>query len=262
MLKLCRLCAKCTEPTDLTTNISDVESKLTICCGWKPLEYEIQMPNKACKLCVDKLQMCWDFVESVWAAEKQLNKLLSEVRANTEVETKSGEIIDSVKCELEEVKYSSDEHEADDNGFDDESIFGEPIDYSNDDDSCHTNDQPMESPKKLRKRKRAKNDPFPSELAPEDCLKGGLISTSGIMKLEKLYPEMKSMTWNDVEYKCDKCNRTFKGINQFYTHIRSIHIEEVVSIKVPCVYCNTKYRREFALNRHIATEHFQHLKYR
>lgn len=146
--------------------------------------------------------------------------------------------------------------------FDDDCIFGEPIDYSNDDDSSNSDDQQTESTKKVKKRRRLINDPFLSALAPEDCLREGSISTNGIRKLEKLNPEMKSMTWNDIEYKCDKCNRTFKGITPFYTHIRSIHIEEVLSIKVPCVYCDTKYRREFALNRHIATEHFGHLKYR
>lgn len=128
MFRLCRLCAKCPEPSDLTTNISNIESKLVICCKWKPSEYEIQMPNKACNLCMDKLQMCWNFVESVWAAEKQLNKLLAEQYedlTNTEKDPThiddlmTEESIEKVEtiCELKDPECSFDEVEADDNCF-------------------------------------------------------------------------------------------------------------------------------------------------
>lgn len=273
MHSLCRLCATCSEPTELTTEISAIEPKLALCCGWQATEHEIKMPKKACNFCVDRLQMSWNFVEQIWAAEKQLNKLFNE-----QIQTKSEEVSpqtmdikaeDGIEpniaiCELEELKSPFDENVADaddSNDFDGGGIFGEPIDHSNDESSHSNDDQKKKSPKRIRKKRRPL-DPFIAALAPGDCLDGGLVSTNAIQKLENLFPNMKTVSWTDLEYKCDKCNRSFLGSHHFYTHIRSFHIEEVSSIKVPCVYCNTKYRRELRLNRHIATEHFEHLKYR
>lgn len=241
MFSLCRLCATCIEPTQLTTEVSELESKLAICCGWKPLENEIQLPKKVCHQCVDQLQRSWNFVEQIWGAEKQLTKLLSEQIPMSSQENLSNNV--NVKIEKE--------------SKDDEDVFGESINYFDDDSSDKNVKVDQNSDKK-----QTTSDPFLAVLAPEDCLSNGMISANGLTKLEKLYPDMKTMSWNDCEYKCDRCDRIIKGPQNLYAHIRSIHVDELFSINVSCVYCDAQHRREFTLNRHIATEHYMHLKFR
>lgn len=294
MFSLCRLCAACTDPIELITEISELESKLVHCFGWQRSEKELEMPKRACNSCVDRLHRSYDFVECMLTAEKQLNKLLSE-----QIQTVTDEFLpQTIEIKLEDIKNrvtivpeepielesfegfdnvnannSNDDYKYDAMEYDDDDdnggIFGEPIDYSDvdDDDADDKNDSSIQTltkkvPKKrVRKRKR-RSEPFLDALDIEDRLENGQISSNGVRKLEKLFPDMKTMSWADCQYKCEKCERTFTGSINFYAHIRSSHIKDVLSIVVPCFYCNSKHRREFQLNRHIATEHFAHLKFR
>lgn len=295
MISFCRLCARCMGTIEQKTEITKLEMKLSFCCGWKRSQNELQMPQKACTLCVEQLQNCWNFAESVWAAETRLQKLVTEPSeaATNEIEFVAPVDCDDVKVEeadpklisecvvvLEELKPPTEAiavdikngddrnfDEIDDNGGADDDnynddVFDGPITHS-DAESTHSNKS--EQKKKLKdaaEKRHTLKDPFMTGLTPDDCLEGGLISADGIEKLEKLNPDMKTMSWNDCQYKCEKCDRTFVGSHNFYAHIRSIHIEEVIQIKVTCFYCNSKYRREYALNKHIASAHFPHLKYR
>lgn len=270
MFSLCRLCAACTDATELTTEISTLEAKLEFCCGWKLSENEARMPQKACDLCVDQLQKSCDFVERIWAAEKQFNKFLDDEVLGSPNEFSAE--CEGIKTEmetnqeigtypLENIKESLDDDAAySDNCYND--VFGEPVNCLDAEDSHSSENLPEESDKKTADKKLLRSEPFLAALAAEDCFSSGLISANGVAKLEKLFPDMKTMSWNDCQYNCDKCNRTFKGQNNLYAHIRSMHIEEVMSIKLSCFYCNSKHRRDYALNRHIASEHFVHLKFR
>lgn len=261
MLFLCRLCAKCIDATEQTTKVSELQLKLSTCCGWNPAENEDQMPQKACSCCVAQLQTSWSFAESVWAAEKQLYKLASESIQPNEIL----ELHEDIKIEETEAKPDISSNlilDDPDESFDDDGVFGEPIGYSDAESMHSSKSQTQATIKKRVRKKRTKKDPFIAALDPEDCLAGGLISSNGLQKLEKLFPLMKTVSWNECKYKCDKCDRNFLGPNNFYAHIRSIHLDEVKTIDVLCIYCNSTHRREYALNRHIASEHFLHLKYR
>lgn len=291
MLSLCRLCAVCTDPIELITEISELEPKLVHCFGWRKSEKEIEMPKKACNICVDRLQMSYDFVECLLTAEKQLNKLLSEqIQTSTDefisptVEIKGEDErkrlvdapvpVDSEKlgrCLVDDddsddekniyenrnndvIEFDDDTKHEDDS---DDAIFGEPIETE-----CSNKNSTKKVSKKHKKKRQPASDAFLDALDAEDRLDSGLISTNGVKKLEKLFPDMKTVSWDDCQYKCENCDRIFKGSTEFYSHIRSIHIEEVLSIVVPCFYCDSKHRREYTLNRHMATEHFIHLKHR
>lgn len=287
MFSLCRLCAACTDPIELITEVSELQPKLVHCFGWRQSEKEIEMPKKACNSCVDRLQKSYDFVECMLLAEKQLNKLLSE-----QIQTATDEFLPQtieikfeddkkripdvpVSVELEslggcigDVNILNDDHKNDVLEYDD-GIFGEPIEYSDDDeddnDAGGANENKNVTKKVSKKRVRKKqppNEPFLDALDIEDRLENGMVSTNGVKKMEKQFPDMKTVSWEDCQYKCEKCDRIFKGSLNFYSHIRSIHIEEMLTIVVPCFYCNSKHRREFTLNRHIASEHFTHLKFR
>lgn len=265
MFSLCRLCARCIEVTDLSVGISELKTKLEMCCGWKPLENEFEMPQKACTLCVDRLQTSWTFAESVWMAEKQLAKIANGTDHFQKVENTL--IVEEIAIE-EALKIEPDiavSLDAEDFGqFFEVAAFDGPIIESETEDSS--------SNKRARKRKKptekpiikekANSEPFLTALIDDDRLVGGMISADGVTKLEKLFPEMESMSWNDCQYNCKTCNCIIKSPQNFFAHNRSIHLQKVQSMEFFCFYCNFKHNREFNLNKHIADKHFPHLKYR
>lgn len=104
-------------------------------------------------------------------------------------------------------------------------------------------------------------DAFVAALPDEDRLSDGSISPNGVIKIEKSFPNVKTMTWDLCQYKCNECTRMFNGPKNYFTHIRSIHWAETHLMDFFCTYCDSKYKREFNLHRHMA-EHFPHLKYR
>lgn len=281
MFSLCRLCAKCTEPAELTIEITELESRLVLCCGWQPSTNEFQMPKKACNSCVSEVQRSWDLVERIQEAETKLNKFLNE---QLPIDTNQHGIEFKVECEAEPTNYTADtKFDEDEDYYDDGAgagdafdsdndngnhdvgdVFGESIHYFNDEDSKPKIDD-KQSPtveKKSKNKNQMKMDPFFATLSPEDFYGYGQISSNGITKLTKLYPDMKTMSWDECQYKCIKCDRIVKGSNNLYAHMRSIHMDESKSIKISCCYCNFKDRREQNLHRHMMTEHFKHLKFR
>lgn len=281
MFALCRLCAQCTVPSELTTEIVELESKLTLCCGWQPSTNEFQMPKKACNSCVNDLQRSWNLVEQIRGAETQLNKLLSEQMQNDDQQTvkfKAEQDVEQTNFVFD-TKFDEDEDYFNDGGGeggsdkdndnDHGNVFGESINYFNEEDSkpekklCKTSQEPAKKKSNKSNKTQPKNDPFFATLNSEDFLDNGQISLNGVTKLTKLYPDMKTMTWNECQYNCTKCKQMLKGANNMYSHMRSIHCDDPkMSVKLSCFYCNFKHRREATINRHISTEHFEHLKFR
>ncbi|XP_055311614.1 zinc finger protein 84-like isoform X1 [Sitodiplosis mosellana] len=262
MFRLCRLCAKYTEPTELITLISELEFKLTLCCGWKQSENELQFPKNACNSCVGQLQQSWSFAERVCEAERQLNKIASELNSTNADEPQLHiEEVTSMEIKLEP-DICSTELEVLEPNFD-VTAFDCPV-IESDAESSHSNKstrKQKKSSKRVTENLQPKSDPFLAALAEKDCLADGTISVNGVAKLEKLFPEMKTMTWNSCQYKCEKCNRSFKSPQNFFAHNRSLHLEAVPTMTFSCFYCDSKHRREYNLTRHIAGEHFPHLKF-
>lgn len=277
MNSLCRLCATCPEPSELVTEIGSLESKLAVCCGWKPSEKEIEMPQKACTACFEELDRSWNLVERIREAETKLCKMLSEKpipkrfeepeHAEVKLEAVAADA-DSDSFDVIEPKvtinddkadvpfaFGTDGHFGDDDDEDDVNVFGEPVNYLE-------SVQQKRSKKSRRPKKEQQDDGFLSKLTSVDFLSDGTISKNGIQKLTNSFPDMKTMSWNDCQYKCTKCDgRILKGAQVLYAHVRSIHVDELMSMKISCFYCNFKHRREYIVNQHIATEHFVHLKY-
>lgn len=248
MYSLCRLCANYTVANDLTTEVSAIESKLKLCCGWKPLENGVEMPNKACKLCVEKLQYSWDFAESVWSAEKQLLKLSSEVNQQIDAvpvppchTTVDGTI------DYDSIKFEPDVEEAEENDQDfDMELFVEPI-IKSDSDSAQPKKTPKRSKKSTKKRiKTSKTtcESFMAAIGKNECLTDGTIRADAVVRLEKLFPEMKTMIWSECEYICKKCDKVMKSPQKFYAHNRSFHLEETPNMDFFCFYCNSKHKRK------------------
>lgn len=267
MFSLCRLCANCKDSTELTTQITEIETKLTRCFDWFPSENESQKPPKACTLCVQQLDHFWHFVEVAREADDKLNKLLFEQIQPDSIESVAFEedIIkppDSIKCEPEICLIELKELEQP--CFDNvENAFDSLESNLSADCAAYFGIRPDKPTKKHADKKiKTEVDSFLAQLDDEDRISDGTISVNGVAKLEKLFPEIINMSWNDCQYKCEKCNRLFQGPHNFFAHNRSIHIDEVQNMTFGCFYCDSRHRREYALSRHMSIEHFKHLKYR
>lgn len=249
------------------------------------------MPNKACNFCVNELQRSWNLVEQIRGAEKQLDKLLSEqVQANSiqndaqqMLEFKAEQYVEQTHHTADtkfDVSmdddyfndggggFNDDDYNDDDSNIDDHGeVFGESINYIKDKKSEpeKKNTKPQKEPakKKQPNKNTFKNDPFFVTLNPEDFIDDGQLSLDAVKKLTKLNPDMTTMSWSECQYNCTKCKRVLKGATALYTHMRCMHIDDPkMSVKLSCFYCGFKHAREATINRHIATEHYEHLKFR
>ncbi|XP_031617242.1 zinc finger protein 431-like isoform X2 [Contarinia nasturtii] len=252
MFSFCRLCAKQTEATALATELSEIESKLKLCCGWKPSENEIEMPNKACDLCVEKLQQCWNFAESIWEAEKQLIEMANEIKAQKSVDPLLHVEGDSTVPGCVSAEFDKEEE----HHFDDE-LFTET--ESDSESSIENYETP---PKNMAKKLKPTCFAFLAAIADDDQLSDGTIRPSALVKLEEQFPEMKTMTWNDCQYICKICDKVMKSPQNFWAHHRSIHPMETKTMDCFCFYCDYTHKLEHRISHHMAVQHFPHLKYR
>lgn len=262
MFSLCRLCAEFKEATELTTQLFELETQLALCCGWSAAENESQMPSKACDLCVEQLQKSWCFAENVKAAEHKLTKLVRELNQIDENEPMTFDEM-TLTTTANTVKQEPEICTIQLKGFDHSIDDDDDADARFSDESFHSNGSTLEEcTKKIADKTKTFSEPFLAALTDEDRLTDGTISVNGVEKLAKLFPDMATISWTNCVYKCEKCDRTFKGPHNFFAHNRSIHIDEVQSMEFGCFYCNSRHRREYPLSRHMAVEHFQHLKFR
>lgn len=119
----CRLCAELKTEDELNTTINDtrlnIREKLIICCQWNNYSNNSHIPENVCYSCIEKLEKCWLFNESVAFAQTKLQEIYHD-----------SEMV-AVKCELIQ---DDDEFSLCDTP---EDIFVEPITLpvpSNDDD--------------------------------------------------------------------------------------------------------------------------------
>lgn len=82
MTTYCRLCAEFKEPVEIITTISDterlIEEKLIACCQWNVTENEQKLPQDICMFCMDKLDKCWLFSQSVQLAQSKLLEIFGK----------------------------------------------------------------------------------------------------------------------------------------------------------------------------------------
>lgn len=260
MFSLCRLCAESKDFDELITEISELETKLVLCCGWNISANEVQMPSKACIICVERLEKSWCFAESVKAAENKLNKLVSEENcietfektlSHTFTNYESIKLDPSNTLESENIDDTIDDHIV--------SNLSEPPYLC---ENYHSELKSERTNKKNYEGNKLSVESFLAQLDKEDRLADGTISVNGVAELENLFPAMKTMAWPDCKYKCDKCNRVLNGPHNFFAHNRSWHLNDIQNMVFECFYCESKHRREYNLSQHMAMRHFPHLKFR
>lgn len=83
MTNYCRLCAELKDPIEIATTISDVdnliEQKLTACCQWNEEKWNTKLPQHICMGCLDKLDKCWLFSQSVRLAQRKLREIFGKL---------------------------------------------------------------------------------------------------------------------------------------------------------------------------------------
>lgn len=261
MFSLCRLCANPKDAIELNTSISELESKLILCCEWSPSKNESQMPNKACTLCVQQLRSSWCFAKKVKAAEEKLGKLVTASNKTVNESIEHDEIIISETIKQEPDGYLMDIVE--DENFSDGAAFADSV-HSNERSlpmkDCAPNLTLVSYTDAADDESNLTMEGFFDKLDVEDCLPNGKISDMALIKLNEAFPE--KFSWNHCQYKCDQCRTKFNGPHIFVAHNRKMHTGFADWIDLVCFYCDSKHKYEDELNRHIAIEHFTHLKYR
>lgn len=82
MTEYCRLCGELKDPCEIVTSITEIEQsieqKLRACCKWTTENIEQRLPHSVCGICLDKLDKCWLFSQSVDLAQRKLLEIFGE----------------------------------------------------------------------------------------------------------------------------------------------------------------------------------------
>lgn len=81
-MEYCRLCAESKDSCEIVASISNaeqfLEEKLRTCCGWTIENVDQRLPQGICTICLDKLDKCWLFSQSVQLAQQKLLELIGK----------------------------------------------------------------------------------------------------------------------------------------------------------------------------------------
>lgn len=82
MTNYCRLCAELKDPDEIATSITDtenlIEQKLKECCQWNVKNNNRRLPEDICMGCINKLDKCWMFSQSVQFAQQKLLEIFGK----------------------------------------------------------------------------------------------------------------------------------------------------------------------------------------
>lgn len=87
--QMCRLCAQIKSSIEMMGEIDDlmlgIKSKLIVCCRWLDLEVLTNeyFPQNVCISCVQKLEQCWEFAESVSIAQQELLRIICDIKLDS-----------------------------------------------------------------------------------------------------------------------------------------------------------------------------------
>lgn len=297
MCSFCRFCAQEKKDGELLTHLQDVSEMFRRIHSRFDSESSHQLPQRICGPCSEQLLNCWNFIEQIESAEKKLTEMIMNRSENAHpveeiIVCENSILIFEPKIEIlepsdgekviqkAETLDATDTEEGDqgaeliiESDTDQSNQKVEPMDES-DTEQCYQKKNQKNEGEQIddeikrqeynlnRKRRRMKYVKFFSEVPRHDILADGSISDKTVSKLKQIYSEMKTISWETCKYKCDKCSEITQGSNQFFIHFQSKHFDELDSYRFPCYNCNDVYESLFKLNRHIATQHYIHLRYR
>lgn len=111
--QMCRLCAHIKSPIEILGEIDDlmlgIKPKLVDCCRWHELEVfsNEYFPQNVCISCVQKLEQCWEFAESVSIAQQELLRIICNIKLDSLGEN-SSEAINTFESNEFECDISTD----------------------------------------------------------------------------------------------------------------------------------------------------------
>lgn len=197
MTTYCRLCAESKTFDDLSTTINDtklkIQEKLIICCQWNNYRNaNCNLPDGICYSCVEKLEKCWLFNESVAIAQAKLQEIFQDT-----------ELVD-IKCET---NIEDDEF----NPNDTENIFVEPLKVApiSNDNIQPPDSTPDDSLDETKSRQLHECDICKKSFTTAYNLANHVRSHTG----ERPYP-------------CSKCGKHFKSSSNVNQHLRQVHGKE------------------------------------
>lgn len=111
--QMCRLCSQTKMLGEKMFEINDlilgIKQKLIDCCRWRDLEKfdNGSLPQNVCFLCVQKLEQCWEFAESVSAAQQNLLRIIGNIKSESlgeetaPMKIHTFEFDDTFKCDID-----------------------------------------------------------------------------------------------------------------------------------------------------------------
>lgn len=110
---MCRLCSQTKLTVEMMGGINDIllgiKPKLIDCCRWRELEIfdNENLPQNACIVCVQKLEQCWQFAESVSAAQQKLLRIIRNINGR---DSSKGIFENDDKCDINSKFMINDMH--------------------------------------------------------------------------------------------------------------------------------------------------------
>lgn len=292
----CRLCAKTKSATALKHKFSDLISKITECCRWLEPSIESEYPQNVCGPCAKRLDQSWKFAEAVSSAQKELDDIIAQQRA--EVVLVRDEYAKEVKVEpdalsgnalaMDEIEPTKTEFYDFINNTEDSSDFEWPDNNVDDCDATHEGDDDdnydeggggvsdvKDAPENgsTSTGEHDQNTLIKSDFS--NTLEGKLAKTRRKEFLDRInanarldngriHPdeitELRLCDWSVFEYQCSVCSALFKTSDCLRKHFSDSHSSE--TIQWICSICSrepVKFKDLWQLHVHVANHHYPHL---
>lgn len=300
MTGLCRLCAE-TRPMEKMSEINDpvlnIEEKLIDCCRWarfEKLNLDADFPHHICIICMEKLEQCWLFAESVENAQHKLIEIIrfgksvpfDPLNAIGQIGRKSDDDITDANMDI--LNGTLDQNQPIDNEAN--QMEYQPIEFVKGECKFDTVEMATTSAetfitikKERNQRKTSSNttndafevnlnqvsfdenegqqcgnfvDNFLRQVKSKERNDDGTINSDTIQRLGLI-------NWMVLQHQCSICYVCFCSNYELKTHFISEHSNN--ALLYLCSMCNPKkhrtYRRRSILHRHIIRKHLPHLKY-
>lgn len=266
MFSYCRLCAEQKKVSELKKTTFDwaIKEKLMACCMWKQSNDEYQIPQTVCNDCVEQLENCWRFAMRITESEQKLIQIVHFTSNELEIkaDTQPNDIFYDVKPE----EQPKDELEEDDAEEDEAEEDEAEEDEKESESVSETESEPVKSSKSNQgfsncKKRSSKLFNILRIVPRNQCNPDGTITDEGMEKLQQYLSVNGTTTWNECKFKCNDCDYTAQGFNEFHQHDQTTHSKFIMKRTFPCAFCDLVCKRLQSLIVHISHRHKPHLGY-
>lgn len=285
--QLCRLCAEIRpreKMSEINNSTLNIEQKLVDCCRWthfKELNADANLPQHICIVCIEKLEQCWLFAESVASAQYKLIEFINNSKLSPfdeSVRKFGGDTMSAAISTETPVEIDVYVKIVDNQQIKTENSETNPIEYQptecvekaaiskkstknikrdrnkfvveNAGDQCTNDEKSFESSNNVGN--------FPRQLKLDDRNDDGTVNSDAIQRLGLV-------NWMVVlQHQCCICYVCFCSNYELKAHFTSEHANN--DLRYMCSMCSKStdqrsYHRRSLLHKHIMRKHLPHLKY-